>query len=81
VPTNQIREIPAGQAYGSGYTFVRTDDGIDHYSGDETLAPVQVVGDASANYFWVIQSRSSGGVTSGVQNTVGEFDFPLVKGN
>lgn len=80
-PTNRIKDIPAGGAYGAGYVFVSTDDGIDHYAADGIVGPVQVIGDPAVNYFWVVRTRNSAGEVSDIQNIVGEFDFALVKGS
>lgn len=80
-PTNQVKELPAGPAYGIGSPFGWTDTGVDQYPADGTVGPVQPVGDVNTNYFWVVQSRSSSAQTSGYWNIVGEFDFALTRGN
>lgn len=79
-PANRVQDLPAG-AYGIGSTVEHIDDGVDRYDADGTTATVVVIGDAQTNYFWVVQSRSTGGETSGASNLVGEFDFALVKGS
>ena len=37
------------------------DEGVDHYSGgpqDSPMGDVQVIGDASANHYWIVRGRS-----------------------
>ena len=41
--------------------------------------PVQIIGDVTTNYFWVVQARN-GDAASGPSNRVGEFDFALTPG-
>lgn len=78
--TNRIDDLPA-TGYGYGSLVEVTDNGVDRYAGDTTLATVQVIGNPQVNYFWIVQGRTSSGDVSGGSNIVGEFDFALVKGS
>jgi hypothetical protein len=76
---NQIADIDCVPC-GAGDIPSYQDDGQDRFSADGTLAPVQVIGYVSTNYYWIVRGRNEGGEVSEVSNRVGEFDFGLVAG-
>ena len=79
---NQVAEIECESCL-SGAAVSYTDDGADGYYAepdDPQLPAVQVIGDVTTNYFWVVRGRS-GGHVSGNSNRVGEFDFALAPGS
>ena len=69
VQVGAVDALAGGYAVGDPVGF--TDDG--------TVGPVQVVGDAANNYFWVVRGANWRGA-SGDSNRAGEFDFALVRG-
>ena len=72
--TGSLVTTVSASVAGQGATITLDD------SGTTPPPPVQVIGDPAQNYFWVIRSRSSTGV-SAPSNRVGEFDFQLVPGS
>lgn len=69
----QVGTVDAGFV-GRGAAFTFEDGGA--------LPPpeVQIIGDATTNYFWVARSRNGDGA-SALSNRVGEFDFSLTPGD
>ena len=77
---NQIAHF-SGEPFAMAGEVSYLDEGVDGYSSgldDPRLDDVQVIGDVSANYFWVVRRRS-GESESGNSNRVGEFDYALVR--
>ena len=78
----------SSSAYGEGVAFSYVDNGSCGYfvaAGTplacQSQAPtVTVTGDVLHNYFWVVRGGNSGSQFAD-SNRVGEFDYPLVKGN